>query len=265
LTQAVAVQSRDEVGALAWAFNAMVGKVRTMLEQQRAFVANASHELRTPLTNIKLRSEALRRLHSTDPQLEQRYLSEIEAEADRLTRLANDLLDLARLEKAAEQPEVEPADIAPILQRVVGIMQLSAEQMGISLRTAIAADLPRVRVRADDLEVISLNLLDNAVKYTQRGGHVQFEAASTADGVTIRIADDGPGIPDEDMPHIFERFYRVDKARSRRASSRNGAGSGAGLGLAIVRELVAQNQGHIDVKAAPGQGTVFVVSFPAVA
>jgi signal transduction histidine kinase len=144
-------------------------------------------------------------------------------------------------------------------------MQLRADQNGISLRTAIPGELPRVAVRAEDLEVITINLLDNAVKYTQRGGEVRLEVAPTAGGVAIRVQDNGPGIPGEDMPHIFERFYRVDKARSRRPSSRNSAGSGAGLGLAIVRELVERNAGHISVEAAPGQGSVFVVSFPAVA
>jgi len=278
-TRTVAVRRDDELGALARAFNHMVGEVRSLLEQQRAFVANASHELRTPLTNIKLRSEALVALHGADPAREARYLAEIDAEADRLARLANDLLDLSRLEKAPPALPAEPIDIAPVLHKVVGVMQLRAEQGGLALRTAIAGDLAPVLVSAGDLEVIAANLLDNAIKYTQAGGTVQLAAGNVAGGnpaagVEIRVQDNGPGIPPEDMPHIFERFYRVDKARSRRAGQANGAGpapyagpgynagSGAGLGLAIVRELVERNGGSIRVESTPGQGTVFLVSLP---
>ena len=265
LTQTVPVESYDEVGALARAFNYMVREVHAMIQQQRAFVANASHELRTPLTNIKLRSEALRSLHDANPQLEARYLGEIEAEADRLTRLANDLLDLARLEETEPLLAVEPENVGPILHKAAGMMQLRAEQAGISLHTAIADNLPRVRVAAEDLETIAINLLDNAVKYTPRGGEIKLQAVSAASSVEIRVQDNGPGIPVEDALHVFERFYRVDKARSRRAGTGNSIGSGAGLGLSIVRNLVVQNGGQIHLEQTAGEGTVFVVSFPAVA
>mgnify|MGYP000985367428 FL=1 len=272
LSQTVPVTSNDEVGALGRAFNYMVAQVRTTLDQQRTFVANASHELRTPLTNIKLRSEALRVLGSTEPALEERYLAEIESEADRLTRLADDLLDLTRLEEGAWQQAHEPMDVRPVLCEVTEIMQLRAAQAGLTLATEIDASLPKLRVSVDDLETVTVNLLDNAVKYTPRGGTIQLRAvegdANVADKtVEIRVEDNGPGIPTEDLPHIFDRFYRVDKARSRRKSTGGDAssGSGAGLGLAIVRRLVELNGGEIRVEPAPERGTVFVVSFPAVA
>lgn len=272
LSQTVPVKSNDEVGALARAFNYMVAQVRTTLDQQRTFVANASHELRTPLTNIKLRSEALRALGSTEPALEERYLAEIESEADRLTRLADDLLDLTRLEEGAWQQAREPIDVRPVLKEVTEIMQLRAEQAGLTLATEIDAPLPRLRVSVDDLETVTVNLLDNAVKYTPRGGSIQLRAAENDTNgevktVEIRVEDNGPGIPAEDVTHIFDRFYRVDKARSRRKSAAGEAssGSGAGLGLAIVRRLVELNGGEIRVEPAPERGTVFVVSFPAVA
>lgn len=266
LSQTVPVNSNDEVGALARAFNYMVAQVRTTLDQQRIFVANASHELRTPLTNIKLRSEALRAL-GAEPALEERYLAEIESEADRLTRLADDLLDLTRLEEGAWQQAHEPIDVRPVLWEVTEIMQLRAEQAGLSLETEIDAPLPKLRVSADDLETVTVNLLDNAVKYTPRGGTIQLRAAEGATNVEIRVEDNGPGIPAEDVPHIFDRFYRVDKARSRRKRTGGDAssGSGAGLGLAIVCRLVELNGGKIWVEPAPERGTVFVVSFPAVA
>jgi signal transduction histidine kinase len=267
LSQIVPVTSNDEVGALGRAFNYMVAQVRTTLDQQRTFVANASHELRTPLTNIKLRSEALRTLGATEPLLEARYIAEIESEADRLTRLADDLLDLTRLEEGAWHQARGPIDVRPVLQEVTEIMQLRAEQAGLTLQTELDAPLPKLRVGADDLETVTVNLLDNAVKYTPRGGTVLLGAAEGDGSVEIRVEDNGPGIPSEDVPYIFDRFYRVDKARSRRKSTGGDAssGSGAGLGLAIVRRLVELNGGQIRVEAAPGRGTVFVVSFPAVA
>ena len=267
LSQTVPVTSNDEVGALGRAFNYMVAQVRTTLDHQRTFVANASHELRTPLTNIKLRSEALRTLGATEPLLEARYLAEIESEADRLTRLADDLLDLTALEEGAWRQAHEPIDVRPVLQEVAEIMQLRAEQAGLTLETGLDASLPKLRVSTDDLETVTINLLDNAVKYTPRGGTVQLRAAGGNGSVEIRVEDNGPGIPSEDVPYIFDRFYRVDRARSRRKSAGGDAssGSGAGLGLAIVRRLVELNGGQIRVEPAPGRGTVFVVSFPAVA
>jgi signal transduction histidine kinase len=259
LTQRVPADRNDEVGALGRAFNHMVAQVRATLHQQRMFVANASHELRTPLTNIKLRAEALRSLEPADPRLEQRYLREIEEEADRLTRLADDLLNLARLEDGAWKSPSGPLDVTPILRSVVEIMQLRAAHAGLALAVEIAPDLPKLLINAGDMEAIVVNLLDNAVKYTPPGGKVQIAAAAVDGAVELRVSDDGPGIPREDLPFIFERFYRVDKARSRAGSS------GAGLGLSIVRQLVAQNGGAVRVEGGPGQGTVFVVSFPPVA
>ncbi len=143
LSQTVPVTSNDEVGALGRAFNYMVVQVRTTLDQQRTFVANASHELRTPLTNIKLRSEALRVLGATEPALEERYLAEIESEADRLTRLADDLLDLTRLEEGAWQQAHEPIDVRPVLKEVTEIMQLRAAQAGLTLATEIRYPLAK--------------------------------------------------------------------------------------------------------------------------
>ncbi len=265
LDQQVPVQTSDELGALASAFNYMVGEVRTMLEQQRAFVANASHELRTPLTNIKLRIEAVRTLGEEDGELSTRYLAEIESEADRLTRLANQLLDLAHLESDADMTPAEATDVAPSLRDTAEIMSLRAQQQGVALHVDVPAMLPPCRVHPDDVEEAVVNLLDNAIKYTPRGGSVTLSAAHDGGRVQIRIADTGPGIPAADLPHIFDRFYRVDKVRSRSKGAALGAGSGAGLGLAIARQLVEHNAGQIRVESVPGQGTTFVLSFPAVA
>ncbi|MCL4826693.1 MAG: HAMP domain-containing histidine kinase [Caldilinea sp.] len=265
LTQQAPVQTSDELGALAQAFNTMVGAVRTMLEQQRAFVAHASHELRTPLTNIKLRIEAVRTLGDEAPDISQRYLAEIESEADRLTRLANALLDLAHLEGNPSSPPERAVDLAPMLDNAAAIMQLRAQSAAITLETAIPDALPPVKVHPEQIEEAVLNLLDNAIKYTPAGGRVTLTANATVDRLTVIVSDTGAGIPSEDLPHIFDRFYRVDKARSRARGVQDNMGSGAGLGLAIVKQLVEQNRGWITVESTPGQGANFAISFPLVA
>ena len=265
LTQQVPVQTSDELGALAQAFNTMVDAVRTMLEQQRAFVAHASHELRTPLTNIKLRIEAVRSLGDEAPAISERYLAEIESEADRLARLANALLDLAHLESRPAPPPDTTVDLAPILRDAAAIMQMRAQAAGITMTTAVPEALPSVKVHPEQIEEVVLNLLDNAIKYTPAGGRIDLTAAATADRLVVHVNDTGPGIPPDDLPHIFDRFYRVDKARSRTRSAPDGKGSGAGLGLAIVKQLVEQNQGRIVVESTLDQGANFSISFPLVA
>jgi len=263
LDRRVPVQTADELGALATAFNHMIDEVRDMLERQRAFVANASHELRTPLTNIKLRAEAVRSLGDEEPALTARYVAEIESETDRMTRIANDLLELSHLEgnNSATQP-APPVDLAAHLQRAAAIMQMRAEQAGLALTVAIASPLPPVSVHAEQVEEAVLNLLDNAIKYTPTGGRVLLEAEPGANELRIRVADTGPGIPAEDLPHIFDRFYRVDKVRSRQRGQPAGLGSGAGLGLSITKALVEENGGVISATPAETGGMVFEVSFP---
>ncbi len=263
LNRRAPIETADELGALAHAFNSMVQTLRRNMEQQRAFVANASHELRTPLTNIKLRSETLLGGGSEDPILTQRYLAEIDSEADRLRRLSNTLLDLSLLdEEIGRHPTPsEPINLALLLPHVVDIMQARAQQAGLTLRQAIPADLPLLPVASEAIETILINLLDNAINYTPAGGEVQL-AAQVANGYCqLCVQDTGPGIPSEDLPHIFERFYRVDKAHSRR-SAKVGMGSGAGLGLSIVKAQVEEIGGQIRVESVLGQGTTFMVELP---
>ena len=257
MNQQVPVTTADELGALAQAFNTMINSVRQMLEQQRLFIANASHELRTPLTNIKLRSEAL----LDAPVVNRRYLAEIDREADRLGRLAAVLLDLSSLSETATRAVPELVDIMPVLREVVDIMHLRTAQAGLTLTLNAPETLPRLRVVPQELEAILLNLLDNAVKYTPAPGTIELTARADTKQCVLRVRDSGTGIAAEELPFIFERFYRVDKARTRAAAGL-GVGSGAGLGLSIVQEMVKQNGGLIHVASVVGQGTVFEIEFP---
>lgn len=268
LSQSVDVQSTDEIGSLARTFDYMVGELQEMMRRQRLFIANASHELRTPLTNIKLRSEALLTLGSEDDALTKRYLREIDAEADRLGRLATTLLDLSKLDNRTPAPAASPADIQPMLMDVARAMRMRMRDAGLNFSARIAEELPPVAAPPDEVETVVLNLLDNAVKYTPSGGTVRLIAEprthAGSNTVEIVVGDSGPGIPGEDVEHIFEYFYRVDKARSRQhAGNGVGTGSGAGLGLAIVQTLVAQNGGQITVESVENQGTTFTVCLPA--
>ena len=266
LNQQVTVSSTDELGALAQAFNYMVDEVRRMLEQQRLFVANASHELRTPVTNIKLRSEALLSIGPDDPATTKRYLQQIDSEADRLGRLANALLDLLRLQSTKHDASEAPRTaISAVLANILDRMQLQAQTAGIRLTVDLPSDLPEIQIWPESLEMILVNLVDNAIKYSGSSGTVHVAARATRAGCEVSVTDNGPGIPQEDIPYIFDRFYRVDKARSRRKSPTAGMGSGAGLGLSITKTLAEQCRGKIRVESELGQGSKFIVEFPAAA
>ncbi len=261
LSQQTPVETADELGALATAFNHMVQAVREMVAQQRLFVANASHELRTPLTNIKLRSEALLGGADQDPAVARRYLSEIDREADRLARLASALLDLSRLEEGRVIPApAEAVDLLPLLHGVADATALQIAQAGLTFCVELPPTLPRVAVWPEQIEAVLVNLLDNAIKFTPAGGQISLSAETTDKACLIRVADTGPGIPAADQPHIFERFYRADKARSR-VDDQSGS-SGAGLGLSIAKALVEQNGGRITVASQPSAGAVFTVELP---
>lgn len=261
LSQQTPVETADELGALATAFNHMVQAVREMVAQQRLFVANASHELRTPLTNIKLRSEALLGGADQDPAVARRYLSEIDREADRLARLASALLDLSRLEEGRVVPApAEAVDLLPLLHGVADATALQIAQAGLTFCVELPPTLPRVAVWPEQIEAVLVNLLDNAIKFTPAGGQISLSAETTDKACLIRVADTGPGIPAADQPHIFERFYRADKARSR-VDVQSGS-SGAGLGLSIAKALVEQNGGRITVASQPNAGAVFTVELP---
>jgi signal transduction histidine kinase len=246
---------------LASAFNDMAERIEASIKAQRAFVANASHELRTPLTNIKLRAEALEDGALDDPVVAQKFIREIGSEADRLSRMANDLLTLSR-QDTAPRPVREPVDLSKLIPAVSDEMRLRAEKGNVALVQEIALNLPVLLADPAELRTLLVNLLDNALQYTKPGESITVSARSTGPGpdVVIQVTDTGSGIAAEDLPHIFGRFYRADKARRRGTAV---TGSGAGLGLAIVKVIVEAHGGTVSAQSVPGQGTTITVSLPA--
>jgi len=241
------------IGAAVLLFD--VTRLRYLEKVRSEFVANVSHELRTPITSIKGFVETL--LEDELPEeTRRRFLQIVKDEADRVEALIGDLLDLSRLE----------SDTAPLARQEVGLVELvadvveklrpQADKKGIVPEIRIPPGLPAVPANRDMLEQALINLLDNAIKYTHSGGHVWVEAKRVAaDFIEIAVADDGPGIPSEHLPRLFERFYRVDKARSR-------AEGGTGLGLSIVRHIVQRHQGSVRVESRLGKGSRFIITLP---
>jgi signal transduction histidine kinase len=258
LAQRLPNASQDELGDVARAFNRMAAQLSEMISQQQQFVANASHELRTPLTNIKLRAEALREGAIEDPDIAPKFLADIEHEADRMNALTQQLLTLSRLDAAPSQPEFQQVDLLALLNDSLRVFEPQAQEKNQRLSLTCPPQLPPIRGEAGQLRQVVDNLLSNALKYSPPGGHIELTALARPHSVQLTLSDTGPGIPTADLPHIFERFYRVDKARTR---LKNDPG-GTGLGLAIVQSIVTRLGGHIEVTSSPEHGTRFTLSLP---
>lgn len=241
---------QDELGQLAAAFDHMAAEIGNLLGRERAFVANASHELRSPLTAIQLRAELLQRLPSPDER-SQRYLDEIERETGYLSRLTAQLLDLERIDASAAP--LQSCSPLPVLAQVAEAMQLVAEEKQIELARQLPSSLSDVPISVEQLELVVRNVLDNAIKYTPAGGRVRLTADEEPGTVKIAVEDTGIGIPAADLPHVFDRFYRVDKARDRR---------GAGLGLSLVQAIMIQCRGKVVIESREGEGTTVLLAFP---
>jgi two-component system phosphate regulon sensor histidine kinase PhoR len=223
---------------------------------RRDFVANASHELRTPLTSIRGFVEALEDGALGEPETARRFLGKIRTHADRMTTLVEDLLELSRLESGDREPEWGDTQPAEVAAAVAASLAGLASRKDIRLRH-LDGGAPGVRTDAERLRRILENLVDNAVKYTPEGGHVEVTTSPGPDGgARVEVADDGPGIAAEHLSRVFERFYRVDKARSRELG-------GTGLGLSIVKHLADSLGASVSVQSEPGKGSKFTLSLPA--
>jgi len=223
------------------------------------FVANLTHEVRTPLSALRGYAETLLR-GVDDPQTQRRFLDIIERQARRLARLIDDLLTLSDLERGLTPLKLEPVDSAQLLEETTELMREPAERHGVTLGVEAAAGLPEMRGDHDRLHQLMLNLLDNAIKYTPRGGRVtalarRAEDADAPQGIELAVSDTGEGIPAAHIPRLTERFYRVDRARSRELG-------GTGLGLAIVKHIVQLHRGRLKIESRVREGTTVRVVIP---
>jgi two-component system phosphate regulon sensor histidine kinase PhoR len=218
---------------------------------KKDFVVNVSHELRTPLTAIK---GYLETLHEEVPEAQRRYVEVIGKNTERLIAIVKDLLLLSELEEKSFDLKKEDVDVNVLLENVRTVLESKAKTKGLDLIITPEPGLPLIKGDSFKLEQLLINLLDNAIKYTEQGS-VQVKIAKVGDALALTVQDTGVGIPQEDLPRIFERFYVVDKSRSRKVG-------GTGLGLSIVKHIVLLHNGKIEVESQPGQGTKFIITLP---
>jgi heavy metal sensor kinase len=246
--------ARDELGRMAQTINAMIARLEHSFAEIRRFTADASHELRTPLTAIRTEAEVAlaRPLGEEDAR---QLLGSILEECGRLTRLTEQLLALAREDSGAARPAAQPVDLASLLRGVAEVMRPLAEARGVRLADETDGAV-LARGEAARLRQVFFNTVDNAIKYTPSGGMVTVRSIRRGREVVVTVADTGEGIPPEHLPRVFDRFYRVDKARSREQG-------GTGLGLSIAKGIVESHGGRIELESKPGQGTTCTVTLPA--
>lgn len=257
------VRRRDEIGELCLSFNQMIGRLREQERVRQEFISNASHELKTPTMAIGSVVEALQAGAAEDPKLRVQFLGSLERLVDRQTNLIQDLLDISKLDSGSETNWQSEVNISQVISDAVDQVRPQAEKKELAISTQITLesggqDLVLVG-NANQLQRALLNILTNAVKYTPDKGFININVRSMGgERLEIRIQDSGGGIDPADLPRIFERFYRADKARTRES----GNPGGTGLGLAIVREIVARHHGTVEVESVVGKGSTFVILLP---
>ncbi len=252
LSQRVPVEGQDEIADLARTFNRMGDRLEAGDRARRQLLADVAHELRHPLAVLKGRLDLMQ---DGVMALDQAALLPLQDEVIRLTRLVSDLRDLSLAEVGGLSLAPVPVDLPSLLDALLTNLQPVATAKEIELIADVPADLPALAGDPDRLRQIFVNLVANALQYTPAGGQVQIIARRTGERLETRVCDSGPGIAAADLPHIFDRFYRADKSRTR-------ATGGTGLGLAIVRSLVELHRGEVHVESNKGQGACFVVSLP---
>ena len=249
----VSLGGHDELTFLGQEVNHLTEQLQISEGKRRQFVSDASHELKTPLASIKLLSDSILQ-YDMDMDTVREFVTDIGNEAERLNRMTQKLLSLTKSEHAVDWDEKEIILISPTLHRVVRMLSGIAESGKVTIHVDIRQEDP-VLVQEDDLYQIIFNLVENGIKYNVPEGHLYLTLSQQDEMVVLQVRDTGVGIPEEAIGQIFERFYRVDKARSRQSG-------GSGLGLSIVRAMVERNGGEINVESAVGKGSVFTVQFP---
>jgi two-component system phosphate regulon sensor histidine kinase PhoR len=231
-------------------------KLRRLETVRRDFITNISHELRTPVASLKVLAETLQEGAIDDPAVAKDFLNKIDIETDRLAQMVNELGELSRIESGEVSLEVAPIDIGEVVARAVGRLKAQADRAGLSLVVDIPSDLPEVLGDKERVEQVLVNLLHNAIKFTPSGGSISISAKIEGDDIQVSVADTGVGIPADDLPHIFERFYKADKAR---------ASGGTGLGLAIAKHVVEAHGSKIWAESIEGKGATFTFTLPTAA
>jgi two-component system phosphate regulon sensor histidine kinase PhoR len=249
--QLVVIPDKHTSGSLLLAQD--LTRLRRLETVRRDFVSNLSHELRTPLASLKALAETLQEGALDDPPAARRFVDQIEIEVDALTQMANELLELSKIESGRFSLDRSPAAASDLLASAARRMQVQAERANIALRLECAEELPEVQVDSQRLEQVLVNLIHNAVKFTPPGGEVVLLAEAADGGVRFAVRDTGVGIPADEVSRIFERFYRVDKSRT---------GSGTGLGLSIAKHIVEAHGGRIWAESLEGQGSTFYFTIP---
>ena len=228
-------------------------ELRNLQTTRRELIGNISHEFRTPLAGIKAMVETLRDGAVDDKKAARDFLTRIDSEVDRLTQLVAELTELSRIETGKAELKIEPVNLNQLVEEVIAQLSPQAERQKLSISKELAADLPSVPADKDRVRQVIANLVHNAIKFTRPGGRITITTRTLEESVTVDIADTGIGIPKEDLPHVFERFYKGDKAR---------AGEGTGMGLAIAKHVVEAHGGNIWVQSEEGKGSTFSFSLP---
>ena len=249
------VGGHDEISELAAEFNDMADRLQTTEDARRRFVSDASHELKTPLAGIRLLSDSILQTENMDAQTVREFVGDIEQESERLARITENLLRLTRLDSGM-LPEAQRVDLSSVMARVVRMLRLVAEEKQVGLSYEIRRE-GQTLASEEEIHEIIYNLTENAIKYNRPGGFVKLLLAGDEKDCLLTVSDNGIGIPEGDMPRIFDRFYRCDEARKSQQS-------GHGLGLAIARIIAAAHGGKINVRSKVGAGTTFSVIVPTI-
>ena len=252
----VMVSGPYEVQELTRAFNNMVERVQASQTSQREFVANVSHELKTPLTSVQGFAQALLDGTADTDESRQKAAQVIFSESERMHRMVLDLLDLAKLDAGTADLKMASLNMRALLNSIQEKFMPQSQRAGVKIKTDIPANLPSLIADGDRIAQVFTNLTDNALKFTPRGGSVSLAAFLELDTMHVTVTDTGAGIPEKDLPNIFQRFYQADPAR------KGGEAHGAGLGLAIAHEIVAAHGGKITVRSQVGTGTTMEVILP---
>ena len=248
----ILMNGNDELTILADEFNELSDRLQTSERKRQQFVSDASHELKTPLASIKLLAETILQ-NDMDMETVREFVGDIGNEAERLNRMSEKLLSLSSIESQSDENS-EIIYIAPTINRVCKMLSVIAQKNSITIHQDIRQDSP-ILIQEDDLYQIIFNLAENGIKYNAPGGSLTLCLYRVDENAILDVTDTGVGIPEDAIGHVFERFYRVDKARSRKSG-------GSGLGLSIVRNMVQRSRGEISVESTFGKGSTFRISFP---